>query len=108
MRSVVQPAAGAADDHAVGRSLKIRRRRTAAAAAAVATLLGGCGGGGGGGATEAPAAPAAATEAPAAPAAAVDPSSDNVITGPVNQAREAAEAQEAHDRAIDGAVGGQP
>jgi hypothetical protein len=57
--------------------------------------LGACGGGGG-------------TDAPAAPAAAVDPSSDNVVTGPVNRAKEAAEAQEAHDRAIEQLGDGQP
>jgi len=44
--------------------------------------------------------------APAAPAAAVDPSSDNAVTGPINRARQAADAQEAHDRAVDQASGG--
>ena len=50
----------------------------------------------------------AAPSAPAAPAAAVDPSSDNAVTGPINKAREAADAQEAHDRALERAADGQP
>ncbi|MGI8684068.1 MAG: hypothetical protein ACR2MO_03030 [Acidimicrobiales bacterium] len=74
----------------------IRRHRSllAVGALACAGWLGACGG--------------EAAEQPAAPAAAVDPSSDNVVTGPVNQARETAEAQEAHDRRLEQAANGQP
>ncbi|HEX2701674.1 MAG TPA: hypothetical protein VHM89_15845 [Acidimicrobiales bacterium] len=75
----------------------IRRRPIVAlAAVACASWLGACGGGGASGGS------------PAAPAAAIDPSSDNAVTGPVNRARAAADAQEAHDRQIDQAVDGQP
>ncbi len=84
----------------MGTALIRRGRAVVVAALAAAALLSACGGGGGG-ATQTPA-------APAEPAAAVDPSSDNVITGPVNKAKETAEAQEAHDRAIEGTIGGQP
>ncbi len=65
-------------------------------AAGVAALLlaGGCGGGGGDD-------PAVKAPPPPAPGANVDPSSNNVITGPINQAKKVAGQQEQRDRELD-------
>lgn len=78
------------------RSRRCRVARVLAVALVGAASLGACGGGGSG-----------TGRTPAAPAASIDPSSDNVITGPVNRARAAADAQEAHDRQVEQTGDGQ-
>mgnify|MGYP005815187779 CR=1 FL=1 len=69
-------------------------KRAVAAGTAVAALLlaGACGSGGG----DDP-----AVRAPAAPGASVEPSSNNVITGPINQAKRVAGQQEQHDQQLE-------
>lgn len=83
-----------------------RSRRAVLVLVAVvsAGFAGACGGGGG---AQTPAAPAV-TVAPA-PGAAIDPSSNNVITGPINQARTVAGQASAHEQQLDQQTGtGQP
>jgi hypothetical protein len=71
------------------------------AAVLITGAAGACGGGGGGGSGT-----AQTPAAPAAPAAAIDPSSNNVITGPINRARTVAEQQDGQTRQLDQQSGG--
>ncbi|HET7488971.1 MAG TPA: hypothetical protein VFJ85_13660 [Acidimicrobiales bacterium] len=76
--------------------MTIARRRLGALAlaAAFSALLAACGGGGG---SSAPAAP---------PGANVDPNSGNVITGPINKAKDVAGEQESHDQSEEQQIDG--
>lgn len=76
-------------------------KRSMLAATAVAVLLAAAGCGGGGSDSPAVKTPAA----PAAPGASVDPNSNNVITGPINQAKKVAGQQEQHDQQLQSSGG---